>query len=474
MARAARAVAAALLAAAGLVAYGAADVADVLPGPLTDEPRAAGPTLPPAAGARVVPGPAPAVLAPATAAALEPRALAGVLDPLVAVPALGERVGVRVVDGLTGDVVYRHAAPAPQEPASTAKLLTAAAALSVLGPGGRLPTRVVRGDRGEVVLVAGGDVLLTGGAATTATDPGGERAGLRELAAATARALADPGDAAAAVPAAPVRVRLDDGLFAREGLAPGVTPGEVAAGFTAPLAPLAVDAGRTGTGRFAARSGDPALAAATRFAALLAEQGVAVDGGVTRSGTPPGAPVLAEVRSAPVAAVVAYMLRTSDNLVADALAHVVARRTGEAVTFAGSGRAVLASVETLGADTADAVLADGSGLGDGSAVRTSTLTDVLVLAGTRPDLAPLLTGLPVGGLSGTLADRFAGPAAGGAGLVRAKTGTLTGTTGLAGTVVTADGGYLAFAVLADAVPSTVAARQASDEIAAALAGCGCR
>ncbi len=478
MVRGARTAAAVALAAATLVGYGVADVADVVPGPLTDAPRPTAPPFPPAAGARAPGVPATAVLEPVTTAAPAARALARRLDPLVADPDLGGRVGVHVVAGVTGDVLYRRGTQAAQEPASTAKLLTAAAALSVLGPEGRLATRVVRGAcDGEVVLVAGGDVLLTGGAATTAADPDGERAGLGDLAAATAAALATPVDEAEqddAGAAGPVRVRLDDGLFARQGLAPGVTPSEVAAGFTAPLAPLAVDAGRTGSGRFAPRSGDPALAAATRFAALLADRGVDVAGRVTRAAPPPGAPVLAEVRSAPAAAVVAHMLRTSDNLVADSLAHVVARRTGEPATFAGSGRAVLAAVRALGVDTGGAVLADGSGLADGSSVRASTLTDVLVLAGTRPDLRGLLTGLPVGGLTGTLADRFTGPAAAGAGVVRAKTGTLTGTTSLAGTLVTADGDYLAFAVLADAVPVTVAARQAADEVAAALARCGCR
>jgi D-alanyl-D-alanine carboxypeptidase/D-alanyl-D-alanine-endopeptidase (penicillin-binding protein 4) len=58
--------------------------------------------------------------------------------------------------------------------------------------------------------------------------------------------------------------------------------------------------------------------------------------------------------------------------------------------------------------------------------------------------------------------------------VRAKTGTLNGVHSLAGTVVTADGRLLAFAVLADgATSSRGAAEAALDEVAAELARCGC-
>ncbi len=61
------------------------------------------------------------------------------------------------------------------------------------------------------------------------------------------------------------------------------------------------------------------------------------------------------------------------------------------------------------------------------------------------------------------------------GAVRAKTGTLLSVHDLAGTVVTADGRLLAFAVLADGTAgSPLATESALDDVAATLAGCGCR
>ena len=124
-------------------------------------------------------------------------------------------------------------------------------------------------------------------------------------------------------------------------------------------------------------------------------------------------------------------------------------------------------------------LADGSGLSRTNRISPSLLTDLIALAGdgSRPELAAIFGGLPVAAWSGTLADRYAGAAAkAGAGVVRAKTGTLTGVHAIAGVVTTADGRLLSFAVLTDRVPADGldSARSALDRIAAKLATCGCR
>lgn len=469
---------AALAAAAAVVlllgGYAAVDAADRVPGVLTLTAVPVAPADPVAPGAAAEPPPATA-LPPldAAAPAPDPDALAAVVGPLLAAPALRGSASASVVDATTGRVLLDAGAGTPQVPASVAKLLTAAAALSVLGPDATLPTRVVAGpDPGTVVLVGGGDQLLGAGAGDPTSVVG--RAGLADLADATAAALRQRG-------AGQVRVLLDDSLTGGSPqVEAGWGSGDVAAGFVAPLTSLAVDAGRVVPGRYAARAEDPALAAAQRFADLLAERGTAVDGAPART-DPASAPStgaqLAEVRSAPVADVVAQALAESDNTVAESLARLVGAAAGRPPGFSESAQAVLAAVSAAGVDTTGAVLADGSGLGSGSQVPPAVFTRLLAgAAAPGSPLAPLLPAMPVGGLSGTLAERFGEPgaASAAAGRVRAKTGSLTGVNSLVGTVVDDDGRLLAFAVLADATGASDPARAALDQVAGAVAACGCR
>ena len=147
-----------------------------------------------------------------------------------------------------------------------------------------------------------------------------------------------------------------------------------------------------------------------------------------------------------------------------------------AATSEAAEQAIVEALADLGIDVTGLAVLDGSGLSRRSAVPPQVLTATLGLAGSsdHPHLRPVLTGLPVAAFSGTLDDRFdSPPATDGAGQVRAKTGSLSGVSSLAGTVVARDGTAYAFAMIADDIVSTVAARSALDEAAAALAGCGC-
>jgi D-alanyl-D-alanine carboxypeptidase/D-alanyl-D-alanine-endopeptidase (penicillin-binding protein 4) len=155
----------------------------------------------------------------------------------------------------------------------------------------------------------------------------------------------------------------------------------------------------------------------------------------------------------------------------------VAIALGLPASFDGAAAAVTAALAQAGLDTTGLVLFDGSGLSQGDRAPAGLLVDVVRAAadGSVPDADGLLSGLPVAGYDGTLAERAVDEGAAEPGSVRAKTGTLLGVNDLAGTVLTADGRLLAFAVLADGATGSVDASEAAlDVVADALAGCGCR
>jgi D-alanyl-D-alanine carboxypeptidase/D-alanyl-D-alanine-endopeptidase (penicillin-binding protein 4) len=181
------------------------------------------------------------------------------------------------------------------------------------------------------------------------------------------------------------------------------------------------------------------------------------------------------VRSAPIARLVEQALSMSDNLLAEALARQVALARDLPASFEGAAQAVTDTLAEAGIDITGVTLSDASGLSREDQVPARVLTALVSGAadGSLDGASALLSGLPVAGYDGTLFDR--GDAGAAPGTVRAKTGTLLGVHALAGTVVTADGRLLAFAVVADASNGgDDAAESALDDVAAALAGCGCR
>ena len=127
----------------------------------------------PRVAARPVVGSA-AVLAPDGVSGLlpTPGGLTSALSPLLSSPALGQSVGAVVTDPVSGRVLFSRGGTSPLTPASTNKLATSVAALTVLGPGARFTTRVVQGTSvGNIVLVGGGDPTLAAGRPPAADYP---------------------------------------------------------------------------------------------------------------------------------------------------------------------------------------------------------------------------------------------------------------------------------------------------------------
>jgi serine-type D-Ala-D-Ala carboxypeptidase/endopeptidase (penicillin-binding protein 4) len=391
------------------------------------------------------------------------KALADVLGPLLGDPALGSERAAAVVDLATGKRLYGKGADDALTPASTTKIATAVAALTAAGADHRIATRTVleagASGKQEVVLVGGGDPTLT------ARKDAEGNASLRTLADETARALKDR-------KTDEVTLSYDTSLY--EG--PDVHPIGLDNTNVARVTALMADEGRlddssSGTAK---RSENPAADAAKKFADLLKDRGIKT--------TVPGpskatdrAKALATVKSPPLSALVERMLTSSDNDIAEALARQTAVAADEPASFKGGGTAIRKQLKKLGLPLKGAEFADGSGLDRADKLTADLLTALLAKAAdpAHPELRAALTGLPVAGFTGTLSTRYAGQP--GTGLVRAKTGTLTGVHTLAGTVVDTDGHLLAFAFLTASDPPTepTATQKGLDALASTLATCGC-
>jgi serine-type D-Ala-D-Ala carboxypeptidase/endopeptidase (penicillin-binding protein 4) len=402
------------------------------------------------------------------------------ITPVITSAAFGPRLGVLVTDLASGQVLYASNASAGFTPASTTKLATSIAAIQTLGPNARFATTVVTGaGANSIVLVGGGDPTLAAGPPPVTDYP--QPATLRQLARAAARALKARGRHS-------VRLGYDTSLYSGPAFALGWPGAYVTTGNVSAITALEVDQGRvTATGAPAdnefsngPRAADPAAVAVTAFAGFLAADGIAVAGAPAQVTAPRGATTLASVHSPPLTQIVQWMLEESNNVIAENLARHVALATGRPPTFSGAAAAVTSVVRSLGV-TGVFSLNDGSGLSPLNQISPAALVQLVRIAASRPRLRPVLTGLPVEGFSGTLAQGgsvFGLGSSAGFGVVRAKTGNLSTAAALAGTAYARNGQLLGFAIMADQIPAAPGALEraatAMVDMASALAGCGCR
>jgi D-alanyl-D-alanine carboxypeptidase/D-alanyl-D-alanine-endopeptidase (penicillin-binding protein 4) len=418
----------------------------VVPVPAYTAPTAAAPS----AVARTAPSPRPR-------AACVRRAL----KPEIADPHLADLRAV--VAPLTGRPVL-DLGTGLSTPASTMKLLTATAALSALGPDRTFATRVVQDGRHRIVLVGGGDPFLQG----EQPKDGVARhdASLQTLAADTARRLHARGTTK-------TRLTYDTSLFTGPRVNPH-WPKTYLPDVVSPITALWADEGLNPTGY--GRVPDPPATAADLFASYLRKRGIAVAPEITEQKARPDARELARVTSLPVADIVERVLQYSDNEGAEVLAHQVGLEVDGDGSYDGGVRGVSSTLRDLGVDLAGSTIQDGSGLSRDDRLDADTLVEVLQLAASpeHPELRSVITGLPVAAYDGSLSFRYDDRSPG-RGLVRAKTGTLTGTSALAGLTTDARGHTLLFAFVSNHVKvvETLDTRAALEHLTTALAKSRC-
>lgn len=349
-------------------------------------------------------------------------------------------IGIKVVSVGTGEVIYAKNTHKLHHPASTTKLFTAATALAKLGLDFQFETTLhaVKTDDPQVI----GNLYLKGKG-----DPVLESADIVVL----CDTLIESG-----IKSITGDIIVDETYFdtVREG--PGWMwddkPFHVSALSIRDLEPDV-------------KTGSRAIACGNLLKSTLIEKGIPVKGEVIAGAVPSDAKIVALHFSPQLSDLIKSMNKPSDNWIAEFLFKTIgAEVKGEPGTWR-KGRDTI--TEFLG-EIIDEPHAhrfvDGSGLSRYNLVNAELLTNLLVYMSNNFELMPEFTAsLPIAGVDGTLKNRMQGMYA--EKVLRAKTGTLSGVSALAGYTRTADGELLAFSILiSHYVGSAASARGIQDKI----------
>ena len=431
------------------------------------------------------------------------------IDALIADPSISDNTSVVIMDA-NGSVIASHEANTPREPASTLKTLTAAVASRTLDMGSTLDTQVFllpksakdsvkshglkSGSKSgsnlrKIVLRGNGDMLLGVGENDWSHVNG--RAGLTTLAKRTAAALKLDN-------IHEVSLSLDDSLFGAKRAPALVYETDTERRFYAETSSMAIDDARQRDLQVLGIDADaitdfplsdphPALSVGQVFARLLIKQGIEVrnysdktdknaenstenssnssknsedenksedsqnpeiEVSETRPLISENSRLLAQVSSAPLNEVMSYMLRLSDNTLAEEFGRLTAIAAHKSNSPEGAVQAVEEGLHKLKISTRGLHMSDCSGLSPKSHVPVTTLAKVQVL-NIKADSggAASSEGLSLPGLVGTSRKRLADESA--AGLLRVKTGSLSEVSSMSGNVSRKSGGVLTFAVVAN-------------------------
>lgn len=489
-----------------MVTYVSLDVCDILPGPLTlrlqhkstvvSSPRAllSVPSL--AKGATY-------------GKPINREQSQKLIDALIADPSISDNTSVVIMDA-NGSVIASHEANTPREPASTLKTLTAAVASRTLDMGSTLDTQVfllpksvkdseqssgsksvskLGSNLRKIVLRGNGDMLLGVGENDWSHVNG--RAGLTTLAKRTAAALKLDN-------IHEVSLSLDDSLFGAKRAPALVYETDTERRFYAETSSMAIDDARQRDLQILGIDADaitdfplsdphPALSVGQVFARLLIKQGIEVrnysektdkkaenstenssnnsknsedenksedsqnpeiEVSETRPLISENSRLLAQVSSAPLNEVMSYMLRLSDNTLAEEFGRLTAIAAHKSNSPKGAVQAVEEGLRKLKISTRGLNMSDCSGLSPKSHVLVTTLAKVQVLnINADSGGAASSEGLSLPGLVGTSRKRLADESA--AGLLRVKTGSLSEVSSMSGNVSRKTGGVLTFAVVAN-------------------------
>lgn len=349
-------------------------------------------------------------------------------------------IGIKVVAVETNKVIYAKNAQKLHHPASTTKLFTAATALVKLGSGFRFATTLYTNIEANaqtinsIYLKGSGDpILKTEDIVNLATKV--IESGITSI----------DGD-----------IIVDESYFdtVREG-----------PGWMWDDRPYWISALSIRSLEPDPSTGSRAIVCGQLLKKTLIQKGVKVSGQVITGAVPSNFRILATHESPPLADIVTLMNKPSDNWIAEMLFKTLgAEVKGEPGSWQKGREAITEYLGEILVEPPSHRFVDGSGLSRYNLVSAELLTQLLVNMYHNFELMPEFTSsLPIAGVDGTLRNRMQGMSA--VKTLRAKTGTLSGVSALAGYTRTADGEVFAFGILiSHYVGSAVTARGIQDKI----------
>ncbi len=465
------------------------------------------------------PAPLPAVPAPPANPAERSTWLKAHLDETFAAPALaGAKVSVVVLDSETGKPIYARGEKLSLNAASNVKVVTTAAALTLLGPEFRWRTALYAAPAENGRAVSGGEVagdlfLKTSGDPTldtqdlTSLAAGLAASGVKRVRgglvvdttafdAATVGPAFDQKDESAAFRAPSSAASLNGnavavtitpgpaaGSRARVVLDPPsphlVLAGSVITSARGPAAP-GVETGDAGNGQtrvtvsgrirlgseprtYLRRVTRPELYLGQTLRQVLAKRGITIDKPVRVEAAPTdGLRTLAVHDSPPLAVVIHELGKRSSNFHAEQLVRTLGGEVmGRPGTWHKGMEAVAKYLDGIGIAKGSYTMINGSGLYDSN--RFSAEQIATVIRASMRDFriaSEFMSSLAVGGADGTLAHRMAGTAA--QRYVRAKTGTLEKVSCLSGLAGAPGQKPLVFSILMNDIRSPLEARTLQD------------
>jgi D-alanyl-D-alanine carboxypeptidase/D-alanyl-D-alanine-endopeptidase (penicillin-binding protein 4) len=381
--------------------------------------------------------------------------------------------GVLIVDPRTADTIYSKNAGKLFMPASNMKIITSAAALTLLGPDFTYRTTFVTD--GEVRdSLLDGNLLVIGRGDPTISD------NMRGLATLVMDTLADSVRAHG--------IRQITGSLARIGDAfPDSIHGygwewdDLGEYYAAGVDELIFNEGMAPTSlrpppdtvRDSLYSGpakDPGTGYLNAFNDALVRKHINVETGVMDSILPNPIKIdtLFTYVSPPLRNIIPALMKPSQNQIAEILLKTIGLERGGMGTADSARKIVAQQLLAWGVQPDGFVIRDGSGLSRHDLVSPETLVRVLDRMQQDTAFAIFYNAMPIAGVDGTLKDRMKGTPA--EGNVHAKTGSIASARSLSGYVTTADGERLIFSILSNnwTTPSS-AVTGIADQIAAALA-----